>query len=112
MFKLATLFNFYCTTLLGGIEHMKKINEAHLSHMLPSLFYGLSVDCLDLNASVFIILTLISTKTAFEISLLHKLVYKIVKVKYRCCYITFIFPFKKKYIYILLNVFLYVKNAA
>jgi hypothetical protein len=76
------LYAFYCTTVLGGLEHANNITELHVSHLLPSVIEALGSTLPDFTASAFMILARLCTKVNLGNKLLHGLYNKIVKVSY------------------------------
>lgn len=85
-FKLATLYGFYSTTIVGALQHATNVTELHLTYMLPSLMLGLSSHCIDYTASVFIIIATALTKTSFQERLRRKLMEKITMVSIKSKY--------------------------
>ncbi|XP_075213334.1 HEAT repeat containing 1 homolog l(2)k09022 isoform X2 [Lycorma delicatula] len=78
---LASLFTFYCTTVIGAFEHCGTISELHISHLLPSLIAGLSSKIKDFIASSFMILSCLVAKVQLNRNVLETLFYKVVKVR-------------------------------
>lgn len=89
-FKLATLYGFYSTTIVGALQHATNVTELHLTYMLPSLMLGLSSHCIDYTASVFIIIATALTKTSFQERLRRKLMEKITMVNHNSLQISVI----------------------
>ena len=60
--SFSTLYAFYTSALVGGIERSTSITEVQLNHMLPSLAKGLGSSILDFAASSYMIFAKLSTK--------------------------------------------------
>ncbi|XP_014251720.1 HEAT repeat-containing protein 1 isoform X2 [Cimex lectularius] len=84
--SLATLYGFYCTTVIGGLEYSETITEIHISHLLPSLMAGLSSTVPDFTASTYMIIASLSTKACLGEKILHGLFNKICKVEHKKLY--------------------------
>ena len=78
--RLSTFFGFYCTTIIGAIQHMSEITEVHITYMLPSMYLGLSSECVDFTASALVIIASILAKVSFQKRTHCKLVERIAKV--------------------------------
>lgn len=76
---LSTLFAFYCTTVIGGIEKSPKVTELQVTHLLPSLMAGINSPYVDFASSAFMILGHIATKTKFSVRILKELFNKVAK---------------------------------
>lgn len=79
---LGTLFAFYCTTVIGGLQYAEPIGEVHITHILPSLLTGLSSVLQDYTASTFMIIARLATKTCLSPKIITVLFNKISKVEH------------------------------
>ncbi|XP_046399312.1 HEAT repeat-containing protein 1 [Ischnura elegans] len=84
---LSTLFGFYCTTVVGAIEHVQRkrkgslvsAKEAQLQVILPCLLKGLSSTIPDFACASFMIVSSLARGGNMARKLLHKVINKIVK---------------------------------
>ncbi|XP_014287034.1 HEAT repeat-containing protein 1 [Halyomorpha halys] len=79
---LVTLFAFYCTTVVGGLQHADPINELHITQILPSVLAALSSSLIDYTASGYMIIARLATKTCLSPKVLTVLFNKISKVEH------------------------------
>ncbi|PSN50219.1 hypothetical protein C0J52_07804 [Blattella germanica] len=73
---LATLLAFHCTTLIGGLEHSKRVTEVQVTHMLKTLLAGLTSPIVDYCAASYMIIAELARRTKSECALLLVLLYQ------------------------------------
>ncbi|KAF5281536.1 hypothetical protein FQA39_LY05071 [Lamprigera yunnana] len=78
---LVTVLNFCCSTFVGSLEYCEKIDEIHVSKMLPVLLKGFSSDIPDFAASSYIICAQLFIKIELSDNILEKLIEKICIMK-------------------------------
>lgn len=78
--SLGTLYAFYCTTVIGGLEYAKPITELHVSHILPSLMSALGSSLPDFIASGYMIIARLVSKACLGEKIFEGLLNKISKV--------------------------------
>jgi hypothetical protein len=85
---LSTLLAFYCTTIVGGLEHVNKVNELQMTHILKSLLEGLTSPILDYVASSYTIVAQLARRTQLSCQVFCGIVHKIAEVHSACTVLT------------------------
>jgi hypothetical protein len=79
---LSTLLAFHCTTIVGGLEHVKRVNELQMTHLLKSLLRGLTSPLLDYVAGSYMIIAELTRRAQLSPQIFYGIVGKIAEV---CC---------------------------
>jgi uncharacterized membrane protein YjjP (DUF1212 family) len=77
---LATLLAFHCTTIVGGLEHVNQVNELQMTHLLKSLFRGLTSPLEDYVAASYMIVAQLTRRTQFSPKIFCGIVDKVAAV--------------------------------
>ena len=83
---LATLLSFHCTTIVGGLEHVNQVNELQMTHLLKSLFRGLTSPIQDYVAASYMIVAQLTRRTQFSPQIFCGIINKVAGV---CCLASF-----------------------
>ncbi|XP_077285744.1 HEAT repeat containing 1 homolog l(2)k09022 [Arctopsyche grandis] len=75
---LTTLFAFYCSTVVGTIEHIPVVSESLLTSILPGLLDSLSSPFVDVRAAGYIITGQLVTKVQLKKKIINHLINKII----------------------------------
>ncbi|XP_069672379.1 HEAT repeat-containing protein 1 [Periplaneta americana] len=79
---LSTLLAFHCTTVVGALQHVKRVGELQVTYILKSLLGGVTSPVLDYTAGCYMIVAQLSGRTQMSSNILHGLVRKIAKCKH------------------------------
>ncbi|XP_055858614.1 HEAT repeat-containing protein 1 homolog [Episyrphus balteatus] len=77
---LQCLINFYCSVVIGALESRKRVEEWHITSILPSLIRGMKSGVTDFISASFMITTQLVNKTHLTPKLLNQLIIHIWKV--------------------------------
>jgi hypothetical protein len=77
---LSTLLAFHCTTIVGGLERVNRVNELQVTHLLKSLLEGLTSPILDYVAGSYMIVAQLTRRTQLSPKIFYALVHKIAEV--------------------------------
>lgn len=78
--QLTVEYAFYCTTIMGALEYSKKVSDAQLSQLLPTVLKGLASGEPDFISSVMMIVAFLLVKTKLKEKLLVKLLHKLMQI--------------------------------
>lgn len=74
---LTTLFSFYCTTIIGVLDHSPEVKEQQITVIMPTLLKGMSSDIPDFAATSYMIIAKLLTKCKLSPKLLNQFVTKL-----------------------------------
>ncbi|XP_051158147.1 HEAT repeat-containing protein 1 [Leptopilina boulardi] len=74
--SLATLYNFYTSTLIKSINRITTISDIQINHLLPALVSGLSSSIQDFAAGSYMIFFTLNTKVKLKDDTIDYLLYK------------------------------------
>lgn len=74
--SLATLYNFYTSTMVKSINRLTVISDNQINHLLPALVSGLSSSIQDFAAGSYMILFILNTKVKLKDETMDYLLYK------------------------------------
>lgn len=77
---LSTLLAFHCTTIVGGLEHVNRVNELQMTYLLKSLLGGLTSLLLDYVAGSYMIIAQLTRRTQLSAQIFYGIVDKIAEV--------------------------------
>jgi hypothetical protein len=81
---LSTLLAFHCTTIVGGLEHVNRVNELQMTHLLKSLLGGLTSPLLDYVAGSYMIIAQLTRRAQLSPQIFYGIVDKIAQVCSTC----------------------------
>lgn len=83
---LNTLFAFFCQTVLGVLESSKKVTEATINALLPTILKAIESPVVDFRSSAYIILGFLFTKVTIKADTLNEIVDKLLTVEFDMTY--------------------------
>ncbi|CAG9784650.1 unnamed protein product [Diatraea saccharalis] len=84
--QLNTVFAFFCQTALGVIESSKRVTEATISALLPTLIKGIESPIVDFRSSVYIVLGFLFTKASLKSDTLNEIIDKLLTTEFDMTY--------------------------
>nr|CAD7441759.1 unnamed protein product [Timema bartmani] len=76
---LTTALGFFCTTIVGALEHTSATTELQLVHILKPLLKGLPSPVLDFAAASFMITAQLADKAQLSENVLHQIIVNLTK---------------------------------
>lgn len=74
---LNTVFAFFCSTAIGTINSVRKVNEAIINALLSTVINALESPVVDFRSSAYVIIGFLSTKASFKYETFNVIVDKI-----------------------------------
>lgn len=84
--QLNTVFAFFCQTAIGVIDTSKKVTEAIVNALLPTLIKAIESPIADFRASAYIVFGYLFTKTSLKIDTLNEIVHKLLTTEFDLSY--------------------------
>ncbi|CAH0404614.1 unnamed protein product [Chilo suppressalis] len=84
--QLNTVFAFFCQTALGVIESSKRVSEAIINAILPTLIKAIDSPIVDFRSSAYIILGFLLTKATLKIDTLNEIIGKLLINEFNMTY--------------------------
>lgn len=84
--QLNTLFAFFCQTALGVLESSKRVTEATINALLPTVLKAIESPIVDFRSSAYIILGFLFTKATIKADTLNEIVDKLLTTEFVMTY--------------------------
>lgn len=84
--QLNTVFAFFCSTAIGSMNTSKKVTEATISALLPTLVKALDSPITDFRSSAYVVLGFLSTKAKIKPDTINVIVGKMLTTEFDLSY--------------------------
>lgn len=84
--QLNTVFVFFCQTALGVLEGGKRVTEATINALLPTVMKAIESPIVDFRASAYIILGFLFSKTTLKADTLNEIIVKLLTTEFDITY--------------------------
>lgn len=84
--QLNTVFAFFCQTALGVLESGKRVTEATINALLPTVMKAIESPIVDFRSSAYIILGFLFTKTTIKADTLNEIIIKLLTTEFDMTY--------------------------
>lgn len=84
--QLNTVFAFFCQTAIGVIDSSKKVTEAIINALLPTVVKAIDSPISDFRASAYLVLGYLFTKTRLKEDTLNEIVFKLLTTEFDISY--------------------------